>query len=455
MDALAGLLGRWVARQRWYAGKGRMPQLRRVGDLLLDSDDREARVRVLLVVDDADPRQPVYQVPIVERRESPPHSEAHLIGTLDRRLIFDGPHDAAYASAVLAAVGGQARVTDATVLTGEQSNTSIIVGTESDSGSDSGAGRGELMIKVFRVAQFGKNPDVELQGELSAAGVPFVPRFTGAIEAEWIDGSGTAGTGHLAIAQEFLRGAEDAWRTATRAVNTGQDFTREALELGHDCAVVHGVLAARLPTTEATPAAVTAIADLWQERLDRAILDVPELASSRDAIEAVYAAARTSSWPVLQRIHGDLHLGQILRLGGHDGHDGRWVFIDFEGEPLRAISERTEPEPALRDVAGMLRSFAYAAASVNDSGEGPSPEAERWAEDCRRAFLAGYSGADHAGDVDEALLRDPLLAAFELDKAVYEASYEARNRPTWLPIPLGGIARLIAVPASNRAPAPN
>lgn len=414
-----------------------MPQLRRVADLELETDDREARVRVLLVADDADPRRPVYQVPIVERRESPPHSEAHLIGTLERRLIFDGPQDAAFASAIVRAVSSGTDslplVTAANVLSGEQSNTSVIVST---------ADGGELMIKVFRVAQFGKNPDVELQGELSAADLPFVPRFIGAIEADWTDGSGVEGTGHLAIAQEFLRGAEDAWRTATRAVNTGQSFVGEAFELGHDCAVMHGVLAARLPTVAATPSAIDAIADLWQERLDRAIHDVPSLEEARSAIEAVYASARETAWPVLQRIHGDLHLGQILRVWGDDP---RWVFIDFEGEPLRAITERTEPEPAMRDVAGMLRSFDYAAASVDESGNGPSEDAQRWAGECRAAFLAGYSGADTAGDVDETLARDPLLAAFELDKAVYEASYEARNRPSWLPIPLGGIARMLGV----------
>lgn len=442
MDALAQLLGRWMSRQRWYAGKGRMPQLRRVGEVALPGADPEAQVRLLLVVDDADPRRPVYQVPVVERRTSPPDSEAHLIGTFDRRLLFDGPHDLAFASALLRSVTGgddlgDVDVVASAVLSGEQSNTSVIVSTRD---------HGELMIKVFRVAQFGKNPDVELQGELSAAGVPFVPHFSGALEGDWIDGDGRHGRGHLAIAQEFLRDSEDAWRIATRAVNTGGDFARAAFELGHDCAVVHGVLAARLPAEDASPAAVGAIADLWQERLDRAIRDVPALAGSRDAIEAVYAAARDVAWPRLQRIHGDLHLGQILR---SPGEHGRWIFIDFEGEPLRAISERTKPEPALRDVAGMLRSFDYAAASVDSEGRGPSPEAARWAEDSRRAFLAGYSGGDEPAEIDEALERDPLLAAFELDKAVYEASYEARNRPGWLSIPLGGIERLIGAPAHS------
>jgi len=117
--------------------------------------------------------------------------------------------------------------------------------------------------------------------------------------------------------------------------------------------------------------------------------------------------------------------------------DRGWVLVDFEGEPLRPMHERDRPDVALRDVAGMLRSFDYAAGST----PGLPPE---WAPDCRAAFLEGYA-AESGIDLDA---RQSLLAAFELDKAVYEAIYEALNRPDWLAIPLHGIETLLAADAA-------
>jgi predicted trehalose synthase len=287
---------------------------------------------------------------------------------------------------------------------------------------------GDVVVKVFRVVQHGRNPDAELQGALSEAGAPYVPHFVGALDAEWRDAGETLGEGQLAVAQEFLRGAEDAWLTARRAVDAGDDFSREAFALGTATAALHRTLAERLPTEQPGPEAISAITQMWTARLEAAIRDAPSLVQHRDDIQRAYASAATGDWPLLQRIHGDLHLGQILHATA--GGVERWVFIDFEGEPLRTIEERTRPEPPLRDVAGMLRSFDYAAASSTH------PDADSWARSAADAYLSGYAEgggglADHA-----------LLTAFELDKAVYEASYEARNRPSWLPIPLRAIERL-------------
>lgn len=413
-----------MSRQRWYAGKGGVPRLRTVGDIPLESPDRDARIRILLLADDADPRRAVYQVPVVERREVPDGSEAHLIGPDGDRAVFDGPHDPVFAAALLDAIGGDARpsatrVVASEVVTGEQSNTSIVVSTRPE---------GEVMVKVFRIVQHGRNPDAELQSVLSTVGARYLPRFVGALDAQWRDAGEILGEGQLAVAQEFLRDAEDGWLTARRAVDAGQDLSREASELGSATAALHAALADRLPTEEPAPVAVAAIAAIWTARLEAAIRDVPVLAEHRDDIQTAYAAAAAGDWPRLQRIHGDLHLGQVLRTSS--GGEPRWVFIDFEGEPLRTIEERTRPEPALRDLAGMLRSFDYAAASS------AHPEADAWARRAGDAYLSGYAEgggapADHA-----------LLTAFELDKAVYEASYEARNRPSWLPIPVRAIERL-------------
>jgi trehalose synthase-fused probable maltokinase len=323
-----------------------------------------------------------------------------------------------FAGALLAAMGVPGVVTSATVLGGEQTNTSIVVGL---------AEGPELVVKLFRTVQHGDNPDVELQRVLSDAGADFVPRFAGALDAEWPGPDGTTARGHLAVAQEFVRGATDGWLLATRAAASGEDFTANARALGAATARMHEVLATQLPASSPTPAEVDAQTALWRRRLADAVAAVPAISATRPAIETVYDAAPGVTWPPLQRIHGDLHLGQLLY------RDGRWVVLDFEGEPLRSLAERTAPEPALRDVAGMLRSFDYAAAA--DGGH-----ADAWGATARAAFLDGYRAAAGAASLEPA----ELLRAFELDKAVYEALYEARHRPDWLGIPTAAIARLTA-----------
>ena len=139
---------------------------------------------------------------------------------------------------------------------------------------------------------------------------------------------------------------------------------------------------------------------------------------------------------MLQRIHGDYHLGQVL-----DVPDRGWVLLDFEGEPLRPISERSDPDLALRDVAGMLRSFDYAAHQA-ESGDLPPAQArawgQAWAARCREDFCLGYADV-HGQDPRD---HPALLVALELDKALYEVVYEARNRPDWIDVPLRAVARL-------------
>lgn len=378
-----------------------------------------------LATDDADPRRAVRQT--AHGRHSgdaeTTHADTSDLGTGDADTSHPATGDAdtigspAFVAALLGAMGVAGAVTTATVLRGEQTNTSIVVGMADGS---------ELVVKLFRTVQHGENPDVELQRVLSATGADFVPRFAGSLEAAWTGPDGTHGRGHLAVAQEFVRGATDGWVLATRAAVADEDFTDPARALGALTAHVHEVLAARLPTVSAAPAAVEAQAALWRTRFDQAAGAVPALAAARPAIETVYAAAARMPWPPLQRIHGDLHLGQLLH------RDGRWVVLDFEGEPLRSLAERVAPEPALRDVAGMLRSFDYASAA--DGGH-----AAAWGAAAREAYLAGYAEAAGAAALEPA----ELLRAFELDKAVYEALYEARHRPDWIGIPTAAIARLL------------
>ena len=146
--------------------------------------------------------------------------------------------------------------------------------------------------------------------------------------------------------------------------------------------------------------------------------------STRDRRRAATRPSTRTGLP-LQRIHGDYHLGQVL----HSAERG-WVLLDFEGEPLRPLSERSLPDQWVRDVAGMLRCFDYAA--VPGSRPTPLASARDWVASAQRAFLDGYA----AESGERPARRTPRCStAFQLDKAMYEVVYEARNRPTWLTIP--------------------
>jgi maltokinase len=146
----------------------------------------------------------------------------------------------------------------------------------------------------------------------------------------------------------------------------------------------------------------------------------PRIAAGLGAIELA-AGSRVS------RIHGDYHLGQLLRTA-----DG-FVVIDFEGEPARSLAERRAPASPLRDLAGMLRSLDYAAHAA-DGAESTEAKRTTWLTEARATFLEAYGGISS----EEA----SLLAAFELEKACYEAAYEANNRPDWIWLPLGALAGL-------------
>ncbi len=441
------LIAPWLGSQRWFASKGRLPELELIGSWQIPADD--ARVHTHLIMDHSGASPVLYQVPVTERTVPLADAEGALIGQFpsggETVFLYDGPHDPAYAEALLrmittnataASEGADASgrafgavevssILSARVLTGEQSNTSIIYSVNTTDGPL------RAICKVFRALHDGENPDVVLQAAIAAAGSDSVPHSIGCVVGEWDDTGQPSGraAGHLAFAQEFLAGAEDAWRFALRASEANVDFTDSAFNLGVVTAEVHRTLAESFGTREPSPADVAGTLSSWQARLQLAINEVPAIAELRGVIENLYATVGSLDWPALQRIHGDFHLGQVLLA------DGRWILLDFEGEPLRPMLERSQPDFALRDVAGMLRSFDYVAGSL-----GSTEQAAAWTSASRRAFLSGYiqeSGTDLRAHRE-------LLDAFEMDKAVYEAVYEARNRPDWLPIPLTALRRLAA-----------
>ncbi|MCR2784801.1 MULTISPECIES: hypothetical protein [unclassified Microbacterium] len=407
-------LNAWVARQRWYAGKSHEPRFR-----ILDVQPAPGANRYLLM-DDAGSTPALYHVPLA-LVATPADGDAVVCHTPDGYLI-DATRHPAFAVGTLAEMGVDvSRVTGSRVLSAEQSNTSIVYDQD---------GEPTIILKLFRTLHHGENPDVTVQRVLSDAGSPYVPGFLGSLDAEWPDAGRESGVarGTLGFAQEFLRGVRDGWAVALDAARDRQDFTAAARELGTAVAGVHGALGAALGTVDAGPDEVAAMGATWRRRLAIAGAEVPAVADRRAAIDAVYQAALERPWPRLQRIHGDLHLGQVLAVP-----HGGWRMVDFEGEPLRPMHERAAPDLPPRDVAGMLRSFDYAGAV------GGGPEAGGWAAACRAAFVDAYSGAPGSVALDPQLLK-----ALVLDKAVYEAIYEARNRPDWLPVPLAGIDSALA-----------
>jgi maltokinase len=468
------LVAPWMARQRWYAAKGTTPRLRKLWSWRLDDPEGAVGVETLLLLDEGGAQPVLYQVPLTYRGAPLDQLQHALVGTMEHsvlgpRWVYDGPHDPVYATQLLELVleraAPQAGSTSDTVepmvvgrrhpswrsatvvrgskvLSGEQSNTSIVYDCVDGQGAPT-----PLICKVFRTLQDGENPDVTVQGALSEAGSRRVPTMVGTVSASWPSPADPAGdqggdadgtdegareSGHLAFAQEFFPGTEDAWRVALRAVAGGEDFSASAHELGAATAEVHARLAAVLPTEDVSDAAVAQVVSGMRGRYVAATLEVPALAAHERQVEAVFERATASPWPALQRIHGDYHLGQVLRV-----QDRGWVLLDFEGEPLRPLRERSRPDLALRDVAGMLRSFDYAGGSWEQSHPGRS--ARDWVAAAQGAFLDGYAAA--AGRDPRA---DPaLLIAFQLDKALYEVVYEARNRPTWLTIPTAAVGRLL------------
>ncbi len=290
----------------------------------------------------------------------------------------------------------------------EQSNTSVIL-TLAD-------GR-QWVAKLFRVVHPGQNPDAELPIALRAAGYTNTPAVRAHLEVPV-----GADTYTLAVATDMVPNTGTAWDYFRTAAELNADVQAEITLLGRRLGQLYQALVS-LPPGEPTPT----VSDLKQRVLDTLNGAATRAEFSDEFTRQLQAliedlATRAVGGQV-SRAHGDLHLGQILRTPGGD-----WQIIDFEGEPLRPIKERTLPDFALRDLAGMLRSISYAGWD--------KPE---WAEQTRVAFLNGFAlSAGNAATEDLA-----LLTLLEIEKALYEVEYEAQFRPDWIDIPLSGIRRFI------------
>jgi maltokinase len=450
---LPDLLAEWLPHQRWFAAKGRPVRSVEVAastPLLTDGEPLVDHLLLAVTFDDGSPAQH-YQLHLGRREQSRTDIEHVVIGHVDGLVAYDALWDVDFTAWLIEAIRSGRTVGDIAfvpepgaeiaegvpgrVLGIEQSNTSVSWGETS-------------ILKVFRRVVPGLNPDLELHRALRTVDSNEVAALQGAVEGT-LDGAPAT----LGMLQDFAANSADGWAMALasvrdllaegdlRADEVGGDFAGEASRLGETVGVVHDELRRALGTGERDAREIAAV---WHQRLAVTTAEVPALAPHVDAIRATYDAVAGLGAPLpAQRVHGDLHLGQTLRT------PYGWLVIDFEGEPAAPLSERVRPDSFLRDVAGMLRSFDYAAfhqilqwepASFADTDHDSQLvwRANEWAERNRAAFCDGY--ALRAGtDPREQRM---LLRAFELDKAVYELLYETRSRPTWAPIPLASIARL-------------
>ncbi|HEX4171837.1 MAG TPA: putative maltokinase, partial [Acetobacteraceae bacterium] len=352
----------------------------------------------------------------------------------------------------------------------EQSNSSMIVGDIA-------------MLKLFRRVASGPHPEAEMGRYLTEHGYANIPPLLGEVVRVDPDGERHA----IAVAQGFIRNQGDAWAWTLDLLTRGlsdltagtqetqateaeehEDYGAIASLFGRRLAEMHAVLAGASDDPAFAPEqASEELVEQWAHQAEQqvgiafaaldgltdlegeAVHDLATVMAARDALgESVRSLARSGLGETVTRIHGDLHLGQALVANGDI------YIIDFEGEPVKPLAQRRSKNHRLRDVAGMLRSFDYAAAvtrrkSLTTQAHVADPQRDAFlrtfVERATHCFLAGYAEVLPARDATVEL---NLLRLFLIEKAAYEIAYEAANRPTWIDVPLHGLANLLAqVPA--------
>jgi maltokinase len=447
-------LGDWLLERRWFGSKARDVAQIHVLDVVTVTDGPPALALALVEARFPGGTHDVYQLLLGMRSEGFDADVVDRVGGITVYDAFADPEACALLATLLrerASVAGEharlefawldevppPRDAEIRAIGAEQSNTSVVFDDA-------------LVLKAFRRLEAGANPELEMLRFLSARGFAHIAELAG-----WYSYEGELMDATLGVVQRFIRGARDGWELALdELASDPEGFVARLHDLGTVIGEMHTVLASDMSDPAFSPeepsdeslALLTATID---EQIERVFLELPDTddlapiagrgAEVRDRLQLLsHVGARGR----LIRHHGDLHLGQTMLAA-----DRGWVVLDFEGEPARPLLERRRKRSPLRDVAGMLRSFAYAASASELQRGVPAPEG--WEQRARASFLDGYVGA-----VEPTLLPPgeaptrALLSVFELEKAVYELRYELNNRPDWVRIPVAGIARLLEEPIS-------
>jgi trehalose synthase-fused probable maltokinase len=444
----------WIVRQRWFGSKAREVAHIDIVEAVTLRADAPRLVLAIVEARFGEGTHETYQVPLGLRPAGEGWTE-RVIAEADGWTVYDGLADPAggrellhrmrsgseepvdegtlrfaWAESAGAGLGGTVDVRPVGV---EQSNSSVVFGDA-------------LILKAFRRLEPGINPELELLRFLSARGFEHIAPLAG-----WYEFEGRLLNATLGILQEYLAGARGGWELALDELGTRPAaFLDRVRALGEVTGEMHTALGSEpgdpafAPEEPSTESLSLLTADV-DEQIERIFLDLPEIEAvapiagrGQDVRERLQALSHIGAGGRVIRTHGDFHLGQTMVT------DRGWVILDFEGEPLRSLPERRRKRSPLRDVAGMLRSFAYARAAAQLlRGVTVAPD---WEERARAAFLEGYF------DRAEPSLLPPgegptrqLLSVFELEKAVYDLRYELNNRPDWIAIPVAGIAQLLEV----------
>jgi maltokinase len=447
LEALAA----WVEQQRWYASKSRHVTGIGIEECVQIATDPRL-VLALVQARFATGSHELYQLPIAFLR----HGEAAGITTItdtNGSVAVDAGAEPERARELLALIESEAQLEGddgsfrfqrpagsgrrvdadgpARPIGVEQSNSSIVFGDAT-------------VLKVFRRLEPGINPELELLQFLTRHGYPNIAPLLG-----WYQYDGRSFSATLGVAQRFFPNATGGWEMALDRIATDPDGLLEDLgRLGTVTADLHNVLASdgsdpAFSPEEPSVESLSLLTATIDEDIERIFVRLPDdervaaiAGRGQDVREQINHRSQLVLGGRAIRTHGDFHLGQTLHT------PSGWLIIDFEGEPARPLFERRQKRSPLRDVAGMLRSFAYVASAVEIMRGQRAPEG--FEERARRTFVEHYFSRIEPSLLpggETAILN--LLSIFELEKAIYELSYELDNRPDWLPIPVAGIARLL------------
>ncbi len=449
------VLSAWLLQQRWFASKSRdIAGVHVVESVPLPmGEDGVAIVVGCVEARFAAGTHEIYQLALAL---DPEGEGAAPIAEVDGVTVVDALADPAAAAAIARLFREEARAESPTAgvsfhwtdemqrpsggrdvrpMGAEQSNTSLVFDSA-------------LVLKAFRRLEPGDNPELEMLRFLTARGFPNIAALGG-----WYELQSDLMDATLGVVQRYVEGGRDGWELTLDELASAPDGGGVSF---HDLGAVIGAMHAALGSDATDPAfapeepsgeGLSLLTATIDEQIERAFLDLPRgnpalapiLGRGEEVRDRLQLMSHVVAGGKLIRHHGDLHLGQTLRT------PDRWVILDFEGEPARPLIERRRKRSPLRDVAGMLRSFAYAASASRILRGAVVPET--WEATARERFLDGYVTEVDAGllPASEAGVRQ-LLSIFELEKAVYELRYELNNRPDWVAIPVAGIARLLQEP---------